>query len=166
MIRTNKIMKKIISERDISFLIKKYPLEPKLQDILNKGVAIVDDAVFFEVFKKDAELPCDLFMDLTGKEMFANKLHINMYIKNRKHRKKGKRTDRFLLQQGLAFAFALEEILKKNYHQFQFNIIVSTDYFEHKRYCVVSFHKVRPNEIWLLPDLESYKLNGLLVMAT
>ena len=94
--------------------------------------------------------------------MTFNDLHLSFYLP------KEKQFQEYFLQQGLAFISQLREklISIKESPKQKFKIILSTeeDNGEYTGSVNIRLHTIRPGEIWLLDDLEEYKMNGLLVM--
>ncbi len=157
-IEMNKLMVKRLQGKSIEEWIEKYPLARRLKTLLKSGLIEVDGKVFLSAFSKTRGHSA--YEDQTGSEMFVNKFHIDNPGK--------KMSSGYYLQQGLLFAFSLKDLLIKQFPGTSFKIIVNTDEGEDSfpDVCNVGFHKVRPGEFWLKPDLEGYKINGLLVITT
>jgi len=152
-------MDKRLKGRNIEDWIAKHPLTAMLKTHLKNGLIEVDGKVFLAKFYKKRGGSNE---DATGAEMWVNGFHIDLYVP------KEKVIPDYSLQQGLTFAFSLKDLLINQFPGTAFKIIVSTDEGEDAfpEVCTVGFHKVRSNEVWLLGNLEGYKMNGLLVITT
>jgi hypothetical protein len=93
------------------------------------------------------------FKDQTGLECSANRLRMESMLDTRLTRS----CPLLLLTAGLLTARAVSAALAR--HAGLFNIILSYD----GESCTVRFHKLRAGQRWLLPDLEEYVDEGVLV---
>jgi hypothetical protein len=92
------------------------------------------------------------FPDRTGFECFVNHVHISDFIE-------GEVDASMMHLQGLLLAEELERKLKP---LGRFRIIVSCDEMD----CAVRFHRLRPGELWVLDDLETYREEALLILES
>lgn len=86
------------------------------------------------------------FMDWTGFECFANKIHMEDFAPGMDAVE--------MLGQAIGFSKLIEQKLPLPVLPLRF--IVSLDKFEGHDQCVFSFHVIRPAESWLAQNLEGY----------
>lgn len=153
-------MEKALKGANIVDIAKQYPLEPQLQKIFNAGIVKKDDLLLLKHFSQ--YLKGSPYTDSVGKEISVNKFPVDLFIPNKSKKRY------YDLQQGIAFAVSLAEKLRNEFADFSCKIIVEIDEGEDSfpEVCKVGFHVSRPNEHWLNDNLESYKMNGLLVIET
>jgi len=176
----NNLMKKRLKGRNILVIAKKYPLEPKLKEIIDKGVVIQDGIAVLKWRMRRPKIK-KYTPDLIQLEWNFNEFPIDLFIS------KKKLTREYVLQQGIAFALALKEKLLNKHSKSKFNIILITDEIKnsdtdikwpafytvrhnekkstYSTACKIGFHTVRSNARYLLNNLEEYKMNGLLVIT-
>lgn len=158
-IETNKLMDKRLKGESVEEWMVKYPLTTKLKNILKAGLSEINGMIFLSTF-------CEGFTskdvtDKNGTEMLINKFHVEDYIP--------KKNIDYSLQQGIVFAFKIQDLLVNRFPGAAFKIIVSTDEGEDSfpGICTLGFYKIRPKDVvWLQDDLEKYQMNGLMVIIT
>ena len=87
--------------------------------------------------------------DEMGFEGFLNHVHISDFVEDE---------HRTVVGQGLAFVSELEAMLEAQYPDREFEVILTVG-----DDTAVRFHQRRPDQMWLLPDLESYAEEAVLV---
>lgn len=93
--------------------------------------------------------------DATGLECLLNKIHIDDYVNESTPIKE-------MVQIAICYALKLKDALLSSALDGPFRIIISGDFPGHS--CSVRFHKLRPNQVWLADDIESYKIEALMVI--
>ena len=91
------------------------------------------------------------FQDRTGYECLANKIHIEDFLD-------GTASALEQLRQGVGYAVVLAKRLVRSG---RFLVILSVD--RNSGDLVVRFHQQRPNENWVMDDLEGYEMEDMLV---
>jgi hypothetical protein len=156
MIVVNRNMLQLLYDLVISEAVQ---LPPHLQNVLSGGLLEEDDCWFLAACRGDPKYTTEPFGDRTGLEWFVNKVHVDDSAP----------ADFVTLQKrGLAYIDALRKLLEPHG---TFKITLGFSYSEAETpintlTCFVSFHKVRPGEHLLMDDLETYKLDALLVLTT
>ena len=126
------------------------PLAPGLAGLVQGDVVEEDGCWFLRPLRESAgTVSPESFPDRTGFECFVNHVHIGDFVEDEDV------NERF--RQGLRWA---ESLRKKLEGHGRFNIIVSCDEVD----CSVRFHRVRPTELWLVDDLETYLEASVLVI--
>lgn len=104
----------------------------------------------------DTDIPEILPCDPTEFECSVNHIHIDDYIRRTSSNDE-------LLWQGFLYAKQLMQDLITAFPDKRFIVILSFDGFPD---CTVRFHQTREGNNWLMDDLESYKLEAIMVLET
>lgn len=158
--QTNSLMSKRLDGKDPVELGLSFPLEPALQSIVDDGLIVAGGMTFLRRLKKTSDTS-GFTGDAVDSEMSVNNIFIDMLIPEEN------RTAAHSLQQGIAYAIALENKLIDERPGVTFKIIVSVEAGSGSDpvACKVGFH-TSVGKDWLKDDLEGHSTNGLLVMST
>jgi hypothetical protein len=128
------------------------PLPNELTDLIDAGWVVDDDAVLLAMLKPRAHASRSDFPDLTGYECFVNTIYLDDYLPQRSSG---------LIATALAIAHGILHA-KGRPENAEMNALMSIS--EHSE-CLVRFHRARPGEHWLDPDLENYREEAVLVLT-
>lgn len=122
-----------------------------LKKLLKDGFKEKDGCIYYKRYVPEGPISSDL-IDKTGNEVFYNKIQIDDFSSHFEN------IENVHLREGISFALTLADklILIKG----DFNIYVIYD----EVYCTIVFHKRRPNEYWLIEDLNQYKNDAILLV--
>jgi hypothetical protein len=124
----------------------------------NPKIVVRDDCHYFESTAPSIGFT-ETLVDRTGNECFYNKIFLDDIWLGRYSNSEKKRLSVYASR---LLAAKLEAIYSD-----KFNVILSFEAEENEGLdAVVRFHKIRKNETWLVPDLEQYKTNSILIIQT
>jgi len=154
-IRTNNNFKKILGKnyfnkiKSVDNLLSKQVTDAKIKN--------VDGCYCFDFLTSDGQGPFSpTLVDKTGNECFYNRFYIEDFIPKKLNKIS------YLLQ-GCRFGMELAKKLSKLF-PFKFKVIVSCA--KSGKDTTVTFHKIRKGTVYLKRNLNSYKINGLMVIYT
>jgi len=138
-----------ITATDPSLVSARIPA--KMLDEINRGFAEVRGVVAANgpMHKSSGEWRDDE----TGVECLLNKIHVDDYLDEMTPVKE-------MVIIAIAYALKLQDALLASALDGSFRIIISGDSVGNS--CTVRFHRLRPDQVWLADDLESYKEEALM----
>lgn len=163
-VRTSQAMLDLLGGDPEFFEPNSVPVPDKLISQLAAGFKEVDGCVVPSGFEPDPQGWTEHLrrgLDETGFECLLSKTYLQDFFTRDISLSE-------LCRVGLAYGFYLRKAISESQVFGQFRFIVDAqlpdrdDSQEHA--CSVRFHKLRPDQPYLLEDLESYKHNALLVM--
>jgi len=158
MIRTNTAMKALLLKYSLDPSRPTEALDPALTNIVSHGMREWEGCwLLTALFDEKSSTSRAHFPDCTGYETFINLVHLDGLIEVEPTGEVGQR-----VAQGLAYVHALYG-LALPLGAFRVIFSVSEDPLLNVS---VRIHRRRPDEVWLLHDLEGYQDEALLVMDT
>ena len=165
-VRTNRFMLELLGGDPDFQEPNAEPVPPSLVSVAMEGFKEVDGCVVPRSFQatsiwSEARVKTDNIDDETGFECSINKAHLDDF------------TDAGLAltelaRVGCAYAMYIRKALLDSPVAGKFRIIVAANPSDSElrvgNTCSVRFHRVRPNQVWLTDDLESYKQEALWVL--
>jgi len=154
-IRTNDNFKKILGKT----YLNKIEAAKSLFSLRLARAKVIDagGCYYLDLVAPPSSKFCPAIADKVGKECFENRILIDDYIDR-------KLDNKSYLLQGCKFGLNLAEKLSKLAPS-KFKVIVSFQKGR-KYYTKVTFHKIRKGTVYLKRNLNSYKINGLMVIYT
>jgi len=154
-IRTNNNFKKVLGK---AYLNKIKDVKPLFSyQLANSKIIEANGCYYLDLFPPPTIAFSPLITDKVGEECFENRILIDDYIDR-------KLDNKSYLLQGCKFGLNLAEKLSKLAPS-KFKVIVSFQKGR-KYYTKVTFHKIRKGQIYLIRNLNDYKVNGLMVIYT
>ena len=141
-------------------------LAPELRELVSEGVALRGDVVVFAGYSGWAGEPPGRQLDLTGWECFVSSFHLNDVVPVEVgHLDDGEpvisEADQVLmLRHGLGFALEVVRLVNELPAPVPVRCIVATNGTNG----TFRFHRARPGESWLDPDMDAYSLDKLIVV--
>ena len=152
--KKNEKMKNLIDELGLDFhTAKNCKLPLELQEIVDQGVIFSKGILIFSTNLKTMKHTSSArFIDLTGLECFINKTSVDSYLENPSRKE--------LLGVLISFFYATSKILRTANKPIKIIAGFQDDEF---LTATLRFHLIREGEDWLVPDLESYKEDALMI---